>query len=771
MVRIPTAPPTPADAMRQLALATLLSSLALAAGCGKKASPPEPEEQPAARQAAQPDPAAERNKLLAGLKSSKQESRRYSVEELSWLAEDDPAVLPALVEVLKDKGTAGSGRTRADQVTSTREAAAMAIMLCTGGEKVMREKGLPVLREGLTDPSPAVREHTAYTLGLLGALAKPLAADLQKLCTDPDANVRGAAFDALRMTGLADPVALAKLLTHKDEEVARLAAELVPLVKEVPPEAVPPLTEALASESVRVRTAAAEGLAAAGPKAAPAVQQLADAIKKGYPAEPDPEAAQIDGPEAAYWAALARIGAPAVAPTAKLLEHSNFVVRMLAARTLAEIGEPARPAKDALVKALGDQTINVAVEAAVALCALGESIQASLDLMKRGIDAPNDAVAAYAVAAVPRLGARGKELVPPALAKMGDANPNTRYAAVGLVAELPPEEAKKAAADVGKRATDELPEIRRLAGRVLERLGPTGAPAAASLGEALAKETELDIRDQFVEALVAMKEGAKPAVPGMLPLVADKSLDATVRAKVAAALVVADPASPQVSSALVKAAADPDPTLRAAAATALGQVNPLPAEALAAVVKLAKADARTTVRSAAVRALATAGPRTKAAKPDLEAVAGGKMAGLALWAKVALAAIDGDVQKAAPTVRAGLTDRSSSTRAAAAEALLVIGPTTADLPVLLKLLRDANSTTKAAAARNVAKLGPAAKDAVPSLVRLLDDRESETRIAAAEALGAIGPASAPAVRKLKELRNEPLAKATAQRAIEKIEKK
>jgi HEAT repeat protein len=757
--------------MRHPALATLLTALVLAAGCGTKASPPAPEEQPAATPAAQPDPAAGRNKLLAGHKSGKQESRRYSIEELSWLAEDDPAVLPALVELLKDKGTAGAGRTRADQVTSTREAAATAIMLCTGGQKVMKEKGLPALREGLSDPSAAVREHTAYTLGLLGAAARPLAGDLQRLCTDPDANVRGAAFDALRATGVADPVALAKLLTHKDEEVARLAAELVPLVREMPAEAVPPLTGGLASENVTVRTAAADGLAAAGPKAAPAVQPLADAIKKGYPAEPDPEAAQIDGPEAAYWVALARIGAPAVAPTAKLLEHSNFIVRILAARTLGEIGAPARPAKDALAKALNDQTINVAVEAAVALCALGESVQASLDLMKRGISAPNDQVAAYAIAAVPRLGARGKELVAPALSKMGGANPNTRYAAVGLVAELPPEEAKKAAADVGKRATDEAPDIRRLAGRVLERLGPTGAPAAAALGEALAKETELDVRDQFVEALLAMKEGAKPALPGMLPLVADKSLDVTARAKVAAALVVADPASPQVAAALVKAAADPDPALRAAAATALGRADPLPPDALAAVVKLARTDARTTVRAAAVRALATAGPRAKAARPDLDAIAGGQMAGLVLWAKVALAAVDGDVKKAAPAVRAALTERAGAARTAAAEALLAVGPTTADLPVLLKLLRDSNSATKAAAALCVAQLGPPAKDAVPALTRLLDDREPDARVAAAEALGAIGPAALPAARKLKELRNDPLTKATAQKAIEKIEKK
>ncbi len=758
--------------MRHLALAILVSSLTLTTGCGKKSVPaPTPGEPPAATPPATTDPVAERNKLLAGLKSNRQETRRNSIEELSWLAEDDPAVLPALVEMLKDKSTAGSGRTRADQISSTREAAATTLMYCTKGEQIMKEKGLPALREGLTDSSAAVREHTAYTIGLLGAVGKPLAADVQKLCGDPDEYVRGVAFDTLRLIGVADPVALVKLLTNKDEETARLASELVPMVKKMPAEAVGPLTEALTSANANVRTAAANGLAAVGAQAASAAPALADAIRKSYPAQLDEKTAQINGPGIAYWNALAAIGPAAVDPTAKLIEHSNALVRMLAARTLGELGMDARPAKAALTKGLSDSTVNVAVESAVALCELGESVQESLDTMKRGINSPIDRVAAYAIAAVPRLGSRSKELIPLALAKMSDSNPNTRYAAVELVADLPPEEAKKYAADVGKRAADELPEIRRLAGRVLEQLGAAGSPAAAMLGAALTDEKELDIREQFVDALVAMKEGARPALPGMLALVADKSLDTSLRVKIAAAVVTADPTSPEVAVALVKLANNTDAVVRAAAAAALGKVNPLPAAALAALVKLAKDDAKSTVRGAAIQALAMAGPRAKAAKPDLETISTGKMPGLVLWAKVALAAVDGDVSKAAPVVRAGLTDRSTSTRGAAAEALLVVGPTNADLPHLLKLLRDAKTTTKTAAARNVARLGPSAKDAVPALIRLLDERDSEARIAAAEALGAIGPASRPAIRKLKELSKEPLARSTAQKALNKIEKK
>ncbi len=221
----------------------------------------------------------------------------------------------------------------------------------------------------------------------------------------------------------------------------------------------------------------------------------------------------------------------------------------------------------------------------------------------------------------------------------------------------------------------------------------------------------------------------------------------------------------------MKAGGDDDLTVRSAAAEAMGRLNPLPPDALNTLVKLAKADSKTAVRAAAIRALAAAGPRAKAAKPELEAIAAGQMQGLVMWAKVAIAAVDGDVNKAAPTIRAGLTDRNGLARASAAEALLLIGPTNADLPALLKLLKEANSATKIAAATGVGRLGPAAKDAVPQLTRLLDDREYEVRIAAAEALGRLGPASKPAVAKLKQLRADPLVMTTAQKALEKIEAK
>ena len=185
--------------------------------------------------------------------------------------------------------------------------------------------------------------------------------------------------------------------------------------------------------------------------------------------------------------------------------------------------------------------------------------------MKRAIDAPNS-VAMIAIEAIPRMGDAGESLIPVALGKLGSENPFARYAAVGLVGTLPPGEAIKAAADVGKLATDPELDIRVRVGFVLEKLGPAAAPAAEPLGNALADEKEALIRDQFIDALVAMGTGAKPALPALLRVASDKSVSASLRVKVIAAIAAADPASKEVAAALLSASGESDPLIRVAAA-------------------------------------------------------------------------------------------------------------------------------------------------------------------------------------------------------------
>lgn len=723
--------------------------LALAAGCSKPpaADPADPAAGPAPPAAAGSGPAGDRARWLTAIKSTNPKTRGEAIDELATRAENDPETVAALLDLLRDPTTAGPGRTHPKMISSTREAAARALLQAgPTGEAALRDRGLAILKEGLTNPSAAVREHTAYTLGLLGPLARSLSADVQKLCTDAEASVRGAAFDALRRIGVTDVAGFVRLLTHDNSEVARLAAEALPRLTELPDTALEPLAAALKSTDGTVRLAAAAALARAGTRAASAVPALVAAVEASYPAEPLPEQLMLYPSDLAYWDALAAAGEPAVGPTAGLLKHAHPLVRLLAARTLGQIGPPARPATADLKAVLADRYGAVALEAAAALCRLGTDTDAAQALIRQALDAPGE-VAQTAVEVIARLGEAGRPLLPAALAKLEGPDPFARYAAVGLVGTLPVEEAARHAAVLGRLAADTgegapTPElaaeagrhIRLEVGRVLKRLGPAAAPAAEPLAQAFIRETDEAVRDQFLDAFVAMGPGAKPALAVLLKLATTEQTPADRRAVVLPAMAEADPGSADVARAVLAASRDAAAVVRSAAAAAAARLDPLPRELAERLVELAATDRATTVRVAALQALAAAGPRARSVRAALEPLAAGKYPEFALLAQVARAAIDGDVRAAAPAVRAALTHSHAATRASAAEALLLVGPTAEDVPVLLRLLRERSAAILTAAAKAVARLGPAARDARLLLLRLEDHPDADVRAAVAQAL-------------------------------------
>lgn len=752
-------------------LVLLAVVLALAVGCGKN-KPPADTGGGGGTEPAKTGPApagdpykADREKLVNNLRGGRNETRQAALDALAdW--QDDTELVAALLEMLKDK--TASARPFPGQVNSAREAAAIALTrVGPKGEAALRERGLNTLRDGLTDPSAAVRESTVSALGQLGPRAQPIGAAVQKLCADPDPKVRGAAFDALRSTGGVDGAALAGLLTNADPEIRRLAAELITVQPEMPSGAVSPLVKALEDENEFIRAAAGEGLALVGPGAGTeAAKKLAEAIRRESPPEAPPTGVVTLGATESYWRALARIGKAAVEPVGELVKHGNWVVRMLAIRTLIEFGTLAKGELPRVRDALGDPFAAVALEAAAAVCKLGDDPIPAVKLVTSALGSTTEGVPAAAILTVARMGTAGRALVPAVLDKLADPAPLTRLAAAEFVRLVEPAEAEKAVPALAKLVTDPVVEVRRKVGEVLEALGPRGGPAAGAVGKALPGEMDTIARDQFVAALAAMGAAAKPAAAGLLPIVADASAPLQLRVKAATAAAVADPGAADVAAALTRLAADPDQTLRGAAAAALGKLDPLPA---ATLVKLAKEDSRNEVRVEALRALAVAGPRAAEAKDALTALAGGPNAWHALWAKVAVAAIDGDATKAAPAVRAALADKSNVVRATAAEALLLVGgPTPADLPALTRLLRESSDLAKEAAARAVGPLGAAAKEAVPRLAELLGDKTAGVRVAAAEALGQIGPAALPAAAKLRGQAADPLVGPAARKALEKV---
>lgn len=712
--------------------------------------------------------AAER--YLKALAGPSEQGRR---DAITYFAQHgaDAATIGELLALLSDPGTAGTGKTHPGRIGSTREAAARALLaLGEAGETALRQRGIAALRAGLRDRQAAVREHSAYTLGLLGPLAAPASNDLLEACHDSEAAVRKAALDALRQAGISNPLKYVALLNHSDGETARLAAELAPLTPRLPPEAVEPLTTALQSPETAVRTAAAALLARLGPDAASAVPALITAIRQTYPPQFDPSQPVLPAPAAdlAYWQALAAIGQPAVTALAELLQHEHPLVRLLAANTLGEIGPEAAAAGDALKKALQDRFGDVAIEAAAALLRVGVAKEEARRLLQAAIEAPN-AVALSAIATLPRLGKVGKDLVPIALAQLRSANPYARLAAVELVGTLPPDQARQYVSQLAELTTDAEPVIRQEVATVLQKLGPAAGAAASAVAKAWQQEGSEPLRDAWIDALLAMGTEAKAAIDPLLSAASDAQLPANRRLRIIVALPQANPAEPKTMQTLLACTEDKDADIRAAAAQALGQLRPLPPAAVQRLVAIAQKDNRLSPRRAALLGLLAAGPQARTAQTALQSLAERTPPDvLAFLAQAVHAAVQNQPARTRQLVQEALRSPKTDIRNAALEALLILSPTPAELPALQRLLAEPHAETTALAAQAVARLGPAAQPAVPALTALLNSGDPTVQRAALEALGQIGPAARSAAERIRRLTNEPGLGPAARQTLEKL---
>src|SRR5438067_4710188 len=102
--------------MRHFTLFVLLA--ALAAGCSKK-KPPEPPDAGDKKETPPTDTtAADRAKLLSALKSSNEKTRQDAVDELAAWVDSDPEAVAGLLGLLKDKTTAGLGKTHPMRIAS-----------------------------------------------------------------------------------------------------------------------------------------------------------------------------------------------------------------------------------------------------------------------------------------------------------------------------------------------------------------------------------------------------------------------------------------------------------------------------------------------------------------------------------------------------------------------------------------------------------------------------------------------------------------------------
>jgi HEAT repeat protein len=190
-------------------------------------------------------------------------------------------------------------------------------------------------------------------------------------------------------------------------------------------------------------------------------------------------------------------------------------------------------------------------------------------------------------------------------------------------------------------------------------------------------------------------------------------------------------------------AVDKSGRVRAAAAGALGKLNPELARESVAVLAAALADPVSEVRGAAADSLRRLGKEAAPARSALEKLVQDRDADP--LARVQAAQALGRIAEPAslPVLRDTLADVKAPTdlRVAAAEALAALGPSAADaVPLLASVLTadDSDVGVRRAAVAALDALGIEARPAIPALKKAVKDRDKFVRCLAMHALGRIG---------------------------------
>ena len=302
--------------------------------------------------------------------------------------------------------------------------------------------------------------------------------------------------------------------------------------------AVPALTDALKSDDVRVRVAAAQALAAIGPDAKPAITRLLNQALYDPVEYAGTEAARalrtIDLVAARQvmtnalltlkesdvqtrrracttLGSLGPVAKPAVFDLIDASSDGDDMVRMHAAGALGEIGIPATLVIPALAKALHDPAQTVRHQALAQFAFSIPPTEAAVPDLKQLVEDKDRSIATLAQAALnsPHRQAKDRTAVYVTMLQMGSINDY----ALRQLAQFGPEAAGTVPVVIPV-LKHERPLYRYLAAEVLGAIGPGAREAVPALTAAL-QDPDTVVRDSVADALDAIgTPEARQAVTG-----------------------------------------------------------------------------------------------------------------------------------------------------------------------------------------------------------------------------------------------------------------
>ncbi len=210
-----------------------------------------------------------------------------------------------------------------------------------------------------------------------------------------------------------------------------------------------------------------------------------------------------------------------------------------------------------------------------------------------------------------------------AIKEVGDAlkdkDPATRAAAASTIAafsRIDPEIAKDYVSSLATSLQDESTPVRLQAAFALGRMTTVAQPTITALIDRLPKEKDAAVRKEIVKTLASFGMTASAADSAVADLLQDKNVE--VRQSAAIALGRISPAADRVMPKLLKAAHDPDSSVRCHAIHALGALGKPAISAIPELIDILKNDNVADVRLAVIEELASFGPDAKAATDVLQ---------------------------------------------------------------------------------------------------------------------------------------------------------
>jgi HEAT repeat protein len=489
-----------------------------------------------------------------------------------------------------------------------------------------RKKALPVLLAALTgnDESAcdaalsAEAELLHYDRDGIRAALPALQVVLQQRARHRPRTILGALGGAMQLGAEASetrPILL-ELVQADDPGVAANVIEW--LQRMAPREAsfIAALVQALGHRNVWVRVAAAHAVAGLGRNVGPAMPALAAALKDSSP----------EVRAAAAWA-LGRLGrdaGPTVLALGDALKDPAPRVRAAAAESCRELGPLARDVAGPLAKLLDDRDPWVRAQAAQALPRVdpGQG-KVAIPALVRTL-AEGDDMAGQASGSLRDLGEAGFAGTAEAL----DApDRDLRRAAATALASLGQGRPGRVAPALERALKDPDLDVRVTAARSLTVLGYRDAYLTPVLLDGLGSR-DLSVRDGAIGALSLLGSAAQPAVPALVPILADPD-EGPIRATVARVAGAAGEGVPGVEPALIAALGADDRDVREAAAGALMQLRTQDPKAVPAVLCMiahpgdhgVPAAAREIVGRVGVKALPALLDAARDPDPDLRRVA------------------------------------------------------------------------------------------------------------------------------------------------------